>query len=172
MTLKKIALADAHVPTDAFNIVRLTANTKAHGIIFPQRNDQEPMFVSGDGNSLQVIPLTGAMAFRHFRMSVGSSQRGLFFEDVQFRVNIGSIYNPISEDCLGTIIIEEGKLKVTARLSSDSHGEPLLIEVGDVPTAAEQEWSTGFKDWSIVKTINGQLIELYNNGGNVTVLDT
>mgnify|MGYP001375003390 CR=1 FL=1 len=164
--MKKIAaLSEVHLPTTSFEVARLQSKSVAFGLLVPQRREQGPLIVTGDGTGLTVIPLEGRDAFRHFGLSLGTPLRGLLLSDVQFRVDITSQFNPNTEEPLGGLLRDDMQIRLLVANRGESFADPVRYPLIDLDGEEDQDWSTGFRSWSILHKLDDGFVELWRNDG-------
>lgn len=152
-------IPDGMMPIDAFSASRVDISTKAFGVLLDPRLG--PVLIDGDGSTCMVVPLTGKMAFRHFRLRPGSPLRGLLFTDVEFVVDPNSQFNIHQIKCRGALTFQEGRLCVITSASEDRFDDdmnlPLPFEV-----ASSDGVPVGFSRWAVGKKIGNAFREIWS----------
>ena len=162
---KIAALSEVHMPTASFEVARLQSKSVAFGLFIPQRREEGPLLVTGDGTGLIVIPLEGHDAFRYFSLSFGAALRGLLFSDIQFRVDIASQFNPNADEPLGGLLRDDMQLRLLVANSGESYPDPVRYPLVDLDGDEDQDWPTGFRSWSILQKLDEGFVELWRNDG-------
>lgn len=163
---KMVTLSEVHMPTTSFKMARLQTKSVAFGLLIPQRREQGPMIVTGNGKGMMVIPLEGKDAFRHYSLSLGSTLRGMLFSDIEFRVDTTTQFNPVTDEPLGGLLIDEMQLCLILAVHGESYPDPIRYPLHDLDGVEEQEWPIGFRSWSIVQKLDDALVELWRNNGD------
>lgn len=164
--MTKIAsLSQVHLPATSFEVARLQSKNVAFGLLIPQRREQGPLIVTGDGTGLIVIPLEGPGAFRHFSLSLGTPLRGLLFSDIQFRVDITSQFNPNAEEPLGGLLWDDMQIRLLVANRGESYPDPVRYPLVDLDGEEDQDWPAGFRSWSILQKLDEGFVELWRNEG-------
>lgn len=146
------------IPIDQFSAARVDTNMKGFGILLELR--QGPILIDADGTCCMVVPLTGDIEFRHFRLPQGSPLRGLFFDEIQFVVDPSSRFNTHQMKCRGALTFENDKLCLITSPLDDSFNDdvsfPLPLDVG-----SHDGVPVGFSKWSVGKMVGGEYHELW-----------
>lgn len=158
--MSRLKATDVHLPLSTFSVIRLHQKSKVSGFFLPNRPDQGPMLIEGDGESLVAITLDGQRSFQRFDLTVGGSLEGILFADIQLAVDVTSRFNPAGQSHLGALTLVENRANLVSFRAGDDFMDrepfPLSIEAD-----AKAEKPFGFRKWSIVAQHEGDEIELW-----------
>ena len=156
--MTKTKLPAGMMPIDAFAASRVDTSTEGFGILLDPRLG--PILIDGDGSDCMAVPLTGDMAFRHFRLRPGSPLRGLLFKDIEFVVDPNSQFNVHQLKCRGALTFENDRLCIITSPSHDSFDDDMNLPL-PVEVASNDGVPVGFSKWVVGKKIGEMFHEVW-----------
>lgn len=159
--MRYVKLSDTHVDLTIFETKSFTKSSTGFGYVLPQQAALGPSLVFGDGEVCDLMRLEGDYSFHYSPLDLTTRFKGIYFSDIQFRVDPSSQYNPhdVGEK-LGSFTLATGKPGIVAIRASEQFGEPQSWEL-PLNQKFNEDPPIAFERWSIVKITTHETIELW-----------
>ena len=154
------AITSIDVPLSIVTPAKLNkqASAESCGLFFPY-GTRLPMGLAIDwSGETHLIHLDGKYAYQETGLDVGQSIAGAIINQIEYRVDINSLYDPSKEwDAAGSLIVKDGELFMCCHtLGYEFHDDTHQVPVGNGYLGGRGSEASGFKRWSIAIADGGR----------------